>query len=115
MREFLLELRSALLPMSPTFLHVPQDVPYPHITLEPLSSLRGIPWGPLVLTFRLKIWSQYEGTREILEMIKNVEAFLGSYPKGSLKVLKSALTLLTDKKTRVHVFSVKARIADVGK
>lgn len=110
MGEFFFDLIKALRQICPAFLHLPPDVAYPHITVEPTNSLTGLPWGPTVLNFSVKIWSHYAGTKEILKMAKNVEAALNTYQKGSLKVMKSALSLLEDGKTRVHTFQVKAKI-----
>ncbi|MBI2707868.1 MAG: hypothetical protein HYX35_06135 [Proteobacteria bacterium] len=110
MRELFLDLTKTLEQVCPVFQHVPPESPYPYMTLEPLHSLQGLPWGPTLVTFTLKIWSQYAGTKEILKLAKTVEEMLHTYQVGSLKVMKSGLSLLRDRETRVHTFSIKARI-----
>ncbi len=114
MGEFFFDLTKVLSKICPTFLTLPLEVEYPHITVEPTNSLTGLPWGPTVLNFRVKIWSRYIGTKEILKMAKNVEAALNAYKRGSLKVMKSSLSFLEDGHTRVHTFQVKARIQCSG-
>lgn len=110
MRELFLDLTKILAPVCPVFHHVPPEAPYPYMTLEPLSSLQGLPWGPTLVTFTLKIWSRYAGTKEILKLAKTVDALLHTYQKGSLKVMESSLALLKEGETRVHTFSIKARV-----
>jgi len=110
MRELFLDLTKLLGQVCPVFQHVPSEALYPYMTLEPLNSLQGLPWGPTFVTFTVKIWSRYAGTKEILKLAKVVESLLYTYQKGSLKVMKSGLSLLKDGDIRVHTFSVKARI-----
>lgn len=111
MRSFLTDLLQALNSFCPTFLHLPQDTPYPHITLEEISSLTGLPAGPLLLTFTLKIRSRYAGTKEILTLLHQVESILKNYPKGSCKVMKSFLSLVPEGDTRIHTLHVKAKVS----
>ncbi len=113
MRELFLDLTKLLEHVCPVFQHVPADPPHPYITLEPTQSLQGLPWGPTLVTFTVKIWSRYSGTKEILKLAKGVESLLYTYQKGSLKVMKSGLSLLKDEETRVHTFSIKARVPHV--
>ena len=98
----------------PTFTQVPQQTSYPYITIEVEQMLQGIPWGPSMVMFSIKIWSRYAGTQEILKFAKNVEEFLNSYnlpsSQVSLKILESTLVLLKDGQTRLHCFRLKARL-----
>jgi len=110
MRDFFLDLTKVLSQVCPVFLHVPPEATYPYMTLEPINSLQGIPKGPTLITFTLKIWSQYAGTKEILRMAKRVEPLLHAYQKGSLKIMKSGIALLKEGNTRVHTFNIKARV-----
>ena len=110
MREFFTDLIVLLSPLCPTFLQLPPKVPYPHITVEDITSLCGLPAGPTLLSFSLKIWSQYAGTKEILKTLHEVEAIIGTYQKARMKVMKSFLTVLSDGKTRVHTLHLKARV-----
>lgn len=114
MRNLLIDLRTSLGEVCPTFLHVPTKSTYPYITIEPGQSLHGLPWGSTILTLTIKIWSCYTGTREILKLSKCVETRLQKYTPNSfevsLKMLESTLVLLSDGKTRVHSFRLKARL-----
>jgi hypothetical protein len=110
MREFFTDLIHVLSPLCPTFLQLPPEVPYPHMTVEEITSLCGIPAGPTLLSFSLKIWSQYAGTKEILKTLHEVENLIITYQKGRMKIMKSFLTLLSDGKTRVHTLHLKARV-----
>jgi len=110
MRDFLLDLTKALTEICPAFLHLPPETPYPYITIEPVSSLQGLPWGPTIITLTIKIWSRYTGTHEILKLARSVEKTVNTYKKSSLKIIKSALTLRADKKTRVHTIHLQARV-----
>jgi hypothetical protein len=110
MRKFCSDLTKALSRICPAFLQVPPEAPYPYITVEPQTSLQGLPWGPTLATLKVKIWSRYAGTQEILKMARKAEQIFYIQQQGSLKIMQSALTLLTDKQTRVHTFSLKARI-----
>jgi hypothetical protein len=114
MRDLLTDLRTTLEEVCPTFLEVPPKTPFPYITIEPGKSLRGYPWGPLIVTITIKIWSDYSGTKEILTLSKTLEKLLQSYTpiafQVSLKMLESTLMLLTDEKIRVHTFRLKARL-----
>ena len=110
MGNFYFDLTNVLNKICPAFLSLPADVDYPHLTVEPANFLTGLPWGPTVLNFSVKICSRYAGTKEILKMARNVEEALCSYKIGSLKVIKSSLSLLEDGETRVHTFQVKAKI-----
>lgn len=110
MRELLLNLSSLLSAVIPTYVHVPQKTPYPYITLEPDLVLLGLPWGPRVVTFSIKIWSRYAGTIEILRLAKDVETILQNYSHNSIKIRESSLELLKDGQTRLHTFKVKTRL-----
>jgi len=114
MRKFYTDLTAALSQVCPAFLHVPPQTIYPYITLEPGNSLQGLPWGPLIVIFSVKIWSRYTGTQEILKLAHAVEHLLHWYtPKtftASLKILESTLILLKDGQTRVQTFRLKARL-----
>ena len=114
MRNLLIDLRTTLGEVCPTFLQVPAKTPHPYITIEPGQSLQGLPWGPLIVTLTIKIWSRYAGTREILKLAKSVETLLQKYAPAtfevSLKMQESTLVLLSDSKTRVHSFHLKARL-----
>ena len=110
MRDLLLDLTQALNSVCPAFLHLPPETLPPYITVEPVSSLQGLPWGPTIVTFTIKIWSRYAGIYEILRLGKGVEKILENYTKSSLKIIKSALTLLSDKETRVQTLHLQARV-----
>jgi hypothetical protein len=110
MRDFILDLTKTLTPLCPTFLHVPPETPYPHISIEPLQSLMGVPWGPTIVTLVIKIWSQYAGTKEILILAKGVERILRYYEKANIKVAESGLALSGDGTTRIHTFRLKAKV-----
>lgn len=111
MGEFLKNLTMGLNHICPTFIQTPFQTPYPYITLEAEQKLQGLPWGPSMVIVTVKIWSRYGGTQEILTLAKGVEEFLYEQSfKTSLKILESALSLLTDGQTRVHSFRLKARI-----
>lgn len=110
MRNFILDLSKSLTPLCPTFLHVPPETPYPHISIEPLQSLMGVPWGPTIVTLAIKIWSQYAGTKEILSLAKSVENVLQHYGKANIKVSESGLALSNDGTTRVHTIRIKAKV-----
>lgn len=114
MRDFLIDLATALGQIGPTFLQVPPKTTYPYITIEPEQSLQGLPSGPIILTMAVKIWSRYAGTQEILTLAKGVEDLLQGYAprffKVSLKVLGSTLILLDDGQTRVYTCRLKARV-----
>jgi hypothetical protein len=110
MREFFKDLINTLNLLFPTFLQLPPEVPFPHITVEKITSLYGIPSGPTVLSFSLKIWSQYPGTKEILKTLHDVEVFINSYQKGQIKIMKSFLSTLPDGRTRVYTIHLKARV-----
>jgi hypothetical protein len=110
MRDFILDLTKILTPLCPTFLHVPPETPYPHISIEPLQSLMGVPWGPTVITLAIKIWSQYAGTKEILNLAKEVERVLRHYNKANIKISESSLALSNDGTTRVHTIRIKAKV-----
>jgi hypothetical protein len=111
MRELVLDLTKILGTVCPTFHHVPQEVPYPHITLEPINSLYGLPWGPTIVTVTVKIWSRYAGTQEVLKLAKRVENIIYSYQKGSIKLMESALFHLKEEAIRVHTFRLKVKVA----
>ncbi|OJW50569.1 MAG: hypothetical protein BGO67_05705 [Alphaproteobacteria bacterium 41-28] len=114
MREFLIDLRTTLAEVCPTFLQVPHKTPYPYITIEPGHYLQGFPWGPLIATLTIKIWSDYAGTKEILSLGRAVEKRLRTYApttfEVSLKVEKSSLMLQADEKIRVHTLRLRARL-----
>lgn len=113
MRELLLNLSTTLATLCPTFVHVPLHTPYPYITLEPDLVLSGLPWGPQIATFSVKIWSRYAGTIEILNLAKGVEDLLQRYEKTSLKIRESSLEVLNDGQTRRHTFKLAARLQGV--
>lgn len=111
MGEFLNTLRAGLTEICPAYTHVPSGVPYPYITLEAEHTLQGLPWGPLMAVVMVKIWSRYEGMKEILKLADDVEGYL--YKQSfttSLKILESSLVLLNDGQTRVHTLRLKARL-----
>ncbi len=114
MRELLIDLITTLGNICPAFIEVPFQTPFPYITIEPGQTLRGLPGGPTLLKLNVKIWSRYKGTKEILQLARAVENDLETYaPKAqkvSLKMMESTLVLLSDKKTRVHTFCLKARL-----
>jgi hypothetical protein len=114
MREFLIDLRTTLTEVCPTFLQVPLKTPYPYITIEPGHYLQGFPWGPLIVTLTIKICSDYAGTKEILSLARAVEKRLRRYTSTTfevgLKMEKSSLMLLVDEKIRVHTILLKARL-----
>jgi hypothetical protein len=110
MRKFLGDLIASLDPYCPTFLTLPPDVPYPHITLEGIRSLSALPLGPTALTFELKIWSRYAGPKEILIILKQIESLFHTHKKGQFKIIKSFLAILPHEEKRVHTLHVKARI-----
>ncbi len=110
MRELLINLSSLLSAVIPTYVHVPLKTPYPYITLEPDLVLLGLPWGPRVATFSIKIWSRYAGTIEILKLAKEVETVIQNYRNNSLKIRESSLELLKDGQTRLHTFKLKTRL-----
>ena len=114
MREILLNLSRSLANVIPTYVHVPQKTPYPYITLEPELVLVGLPWGPRIATFSVKIWSRYAGTIEILKLAKDVEALILSFEPNTLKIRESQLELLKDGQTRLHTFKLKTRIPGVS-
>jgi hypothetical protein len=111
MGEFFKKMTLALSQICPTFTQVLPQTPYPYITLEAEQTLQGIPWGPSMVILRVKIWSRYRGTQEILRLAKEVEKFLyaGTF-YVSLKILESTLVFLDDGQTRIHCFRLKARI-----
>lgn len=115
MHEFLNDFRQTLNRVCATFLQVPPETYYPYITLEPDLILKGLPWGPTMVTLNVKIWSRYAGTHEIVMFSRRVEQLILTYApktlKVSLKILKSTLVLLNDGQTRVHTFHLKVRIA----
>lgn len=115
MGEFLNHLREGLQQICPSFLHVPPQTPYPYITLEAEQILKGLPWGPSMVMVRIKIWSRYAGTQEILKLAKAVESFLQTYHPLtfhiSLKLVESGLILLSDGQTRIHEFRLKTRLS----
>jgi len=115
MHEFLSDFRQTLNHVCATFLQVPPQTSYPYITLEPNLVLKGLPWGPTMVTLNVKIWSRYAGTHEIVMFSRRVEQIILTYVpktlKVSLKIVKSALELLNDGQTRVHTFRLKVRIA----
>lgn len=110
MRKFLADLTVALGRYCPTFVNLPLEVPYPHITLEEIHSLSGLPGGPTLINFKLKIWSRYAGVREILTILKHIESSFRTYPTARFKIMKSFLSLFPDDLKRVHTLHVKARI-----
>lgn len=110
MREFLRHLSSLLSAIIPTYVHVPQKSPYPYITLEPELILSGLPWGPRIATFSIKIWSRYTGIIEILRLAKDVETVISNYENHSLIIRESRLELLKDGQTRLHTFKIKTRL-----
>lgn len=114
MRDLLTDLRTTLAEVCPTFLEVPPKTAYPYITIEPGQSLQGYPWGPLIVTLTIKVWSDYAGTKEILSLSKTVEKLLQGYAptafEVSLKMVESTLMHLRDEKIRVHTFRLKARL-----
>lgn len=113
MRKLLNDIRKMLNELCPTFVQTPDDVPYPYITLEPEQNLTGIPWGPSILVMKIRLWSQYKGTMEILKLTRKVEKMLLlKVPKSlkiALKILESSLVLQKDKETRTHTFFIKLR------
>ncbi|HUX80523.1 MAG TPA: hypothetical protein VMW10_12390 [Alphaproteobacteria bacterium] len=114
MREFLIDLKANLEEICPTFLQVPPKTPYPYITLEPGHYMQGFPWGPLIVTLTIKIWSDYAGTKEILSLGRAVEKHLKRYTSTafevSLKIDKSSLLHMVDEQIRVHTIGLKARL-----
>ncbi len=114
MREMLTDLLKHLNQVCPTFVHVPERAPYPYVTLELEHSLHGYPHGPRIFVVRVKIWSQYKGTLEILKLAKEVEESLDLYNLKSfdlsLKIIESSLVLLSDEETRLHTFRLKIRL-----
>ena len=109
MHKFALDLMTTLTPVCPTFLAVPLDVPYPHITVEPQSCLTGVPKGPTVAIMCVKILSRYRGLREILLLKRDVDHILATYLLGSIKIQESVLSLLDDKVTHVHTFRLRVK------
>jgi hypothetical protein len=114
MRELLMHLSRPLAEIVPTYIHVPLKTPYPYITLEPDLVLLGLPWGPRIATFSVKIWSRYAGTIEILKLAKQVETIILSYGNNGLKIRESHLELLKDGQTRLHTFKLKTRLPGVS-
>ena len=114
MRELLLDLLSLFTNVCPTFITVPSKTAYPYITLEPELVLLGLPWGPQVVTFSVKVWSRYAGTHEILKLAKAAEDLIQNYEKVSLKIRESSLVLLKDGQTRLHTFQLKALLKGVS-
>lgn len=116
MRKFISDLRVSINQVCPTFLHVPPQTTPPYVTLEVEHSLQGLPWGPRIVKFNVKVWSQYKGTQEVLKLAKSVENLLQKYSTSilgvSLKLLESTLVLLPDGQTRVHTFRVLARLQE---
>lgn len=110
MRNFFPHLTKTLSTICPAYLHLPEKAPYPHMVVEPLHSLSGLPGGPVIVTFTLKLLSNYSGTKEILKLGNDAQQSLTTYPKASLKILKSALSFIPEKKIRLHTFHVKGRI-----
>lgn len=109
MHEIAVNLINTFTQVCPTFLSVPHPVPYPHMTVEPKSELKGMPRGPTVAIITLKIWSRYAGLREILLLKKEAESKMEAYPLGSIKLMDSILSLGEDKITHVHTFRLKVR------
>lgn len=110
MRSFLIHLTKTLSAVCPAYLQPPEAAVYPHMLVEPLHSLKGLPGGPTIVTFTIKLSSRYPGTKEILKLGIDVEKTIHSYQKSSLKLLKSALSFSPEKKIRLHTFHVKGRI-----
>lgn len=113
MRKLINNIRKSLDELCPTFVQVPEDIPYPYITLEPENNLMGLPSGPSILVMKIRLWSQYKGTMEILKLTRKVEKMLlmkiPQSLKIALKIVESSLTLQKDKLTRTHTFSIRLR------
>lgn len=111
MRKLLWTLTRSLSHICPAFLHVPMNIPYPYITLEPEQTLKGVPWGPSILCLSVKVWSRYTGTQEVLSLANNVDEFFREFNPESfdlnLNIKESKLILLSDGQTRLYNLRLK--------
>jgi len=114
MRNVLKDLIKTVSSVCPTYTQVPSQKTYPFITLDVVQNLQAYPSGPRVLMVNLKIWSQYKGVIEILQLAKKVEHLLERYKPqtftGSLKIWESSMSLHKDGITRLFLFRLKIRI-----
>jgi hypothetical protein len=114
MRTVLKDLIQILSPECPAFTQAPSQKIYPYMTLDVVQNLQGYPHGPRILMVNLKIWSQYNGTFEILKLAKDVEHRLERYKPqtytGSVKICESSMSLQKDGLTRAFLFRLKIRI-----